>query len=277
MVYHKIALLFCTASLCLIDMNIIATLTTKTPVPTVLFSIIWWIGMGIGVLLLGVALALIVLAVMRKRSPQLQGPSKLEADTPPISPMPSFNLPPADEPVTPDSPMPSFNLPLADEPVTPEQLLLPAPSRFRLWIIEDDPRHIAHVEQSLPPDIRQILAVQSFIVPQDCLNTFTTLCAKAPDRLPDFILLDYFLGSMHGDEVLSKLLATYEQYGLPRAVIIAHSSNMYNNAELVRQGADFSVLKDRSQIGNPMIRHIFGSEEALIWLQEHRQKMPINP
>ena len=143
-----------------------------------------------------------------------------------------------------------------------------------IWVIDDNPENIAMIERSFPPPIQTSHALQSFLQARAALAHFDLLMTTAPERLPDFILLDYFLDRMYGHEVLDHLLERYRTSGLPRAIIIAHSSLAQANALLVERGADCALEKIKGQAQSQAVAFAFRTPEAIRWFKQHRSPMP---
>ena len=69
---------------------------------------------------------------------------------------------------------------------------------FRVWVLDDNPANLGMIERSFPEAVRAAIEVRSFVDAGYFLATFDALCRADAGRLPDFILLDYFLWRMYG-------------------------------------------------------------------------------
>ncbi len=147
-------------------------------------------------------------------------------------------------------------------------------AEFRVWVLDDNPANLRMIERSFPAAVGTALEVWSFVDAEDFLATFDALCRTDPGRLPDFILLDFFLGRMYGSQVLDHLLTTYRREPIPPAVIVAHSSMAEVSDSLVQAGADFALPKQKGGETSPPITKAFGTVDALRWMKRHRRPMP---
>ena len=142
--------------------------------------------------------------------------------------------------------------------------------RYRLWMLDDEELNIRKVERSLPRAVLAVLEFQAFRSAIAFQCAFEDLLESDPSRLPDFLLLDFFLDGVVGTDVLEFLKASSEGSRLVATVIIAHSSSDEANAALVARGADFALAK-RGGVGiSRSIQETFASPEALRWVREHR-------
>ncbi len=146
--------------------------------------------------------------------------------------------------------------------------------KFHIWVIDDNPANLQMIEHSFPEAVRAALEVRSFVDAEDFLATFDALCRTDTARLPDFILLDYFLGRMYGSQVLDHLLTSYRREPIPPAVIIAHSSMAQVSDSLVQAGADFALPKQKGGEFSPPIAEAFGTVDALRWMKRQRRPLP---
>jgi CheY-like chemotaxis protein len=145
---------------------------------------------------------------------------------------------------------------------------------FRVWVLDDNPANLGMIERRLPQAVRASLEVRSFVEAEEFLGTFDALCRADAGRLPDFILLDYFLGRMYGSQVLDHLLSTYRRGPVHPAVIIAHSSMAPVSESLVHAGADFALPKQKGGQTSPPIAEAFRTVDALRWMKRHRRPLP---
>lgn len=147
------------------------------------------------------------------------------------------------------------------------------PPEFRIWIIDDRPENIAMIEASFAAEVRLACEIRSFGQAQVALATWAELLSGQQSRLPDVILLDFFLDRAYGHHVLDQLLAGYRRAGRTPAVIIAHSSMAEASALLIEHGADFSLPKIKGRERSAAVALAFRSLAALRWLVANRQPM----
>lgn len=147
-------------------------------------------------------------------------------------------------------------------------------NQFRIWIVDDEPENLEMIERSFPTAIQDAVEVRSFMDVYRFLNELSQSCQMAKDRLPDFILLDFFLGRMYGWQALERIFSLYTSAQILReqqAVIIAHSSMPSASESLVKDGADFILPKITRLERSLAIEQNFCSVEAIHWMRQHRQ------
>jgi CheY-like chemotaxis protein len=142
---------------------------------------------------------------------------------------------------------------------------------FRVWVLDDNPDNLRMIELSFPDAVRGSLEVRSFLDAKGFLASFDAQLVGDPSGLPDFVLLDFFLGETYGSRVLEHLLAAYRANAITPAVIVAHSSLGEISASLVRAGADFALPKRKGGETSPPITAAFGTAEALRWMKRYRR------
>jgi CheY-like chemotaxis protein len=145
---------------------------------------------------------------------------------------------------------------------------------FRIWVIDDMLANVTMIERSFPPAVQASSEIRSFLKAREALAHFDTLISTAPEQLPDFILLDFFLDHMYGHQLLDHFLEQYRASGQPPAVIIAHSSMAEANTMLVERGADCALEKYKGSPESSTVARAFRSLEALRWFKQHRRPQP---
>jgi CheY-like chemotaxis protein len=120
---------------------------------------------------------------------------------------------------------------------------------MNLWLIDDTPQHHATAEATagLVPGVR----FSGFLSGADGIEAFRDAGADA-DRLPDAVLMDFFLGDERGDHVTARLREL--EPAAKRPLIIGYSSVPSGSAAIVAAGADLVLLKQRNEAGiNPAL------------------------
>ena len=145
---------------------------------------------------------------------------------------------------------------------------------LHLWLIDDKPANIEMIEASFPPAVRAVICMRSFLRAADAVDVFESALARDRTSLPDFILLDYFLDGVYGHELLDRMLERYAATGVPRAVVIAHSSMAEASQVLEHHGADCTLPKVKGLPRSDAVAWAFRSVEAVAWFREHRRPRP---
>ncbi|MEI8165041.1 MAG: hypothetical protein WCG26_01645 [Chloroflexales bacterium] len=145
---------------------------------------------------------------------------------------------------------------------------------FRIWVIDDTPANLTMIERSFPPAVQASSEIRSFLKAREALAHFDALVGTAPEQLPDFILLDYFLDRMYGHQLLDHFLEQYRASEHPPAVIIAHSSMDEANLMLVERGADCALEKRKDSPESSAVARAFRSLDAMRWFKQHRRPQP---
>ena len=141
--------------------------------------------------------------------------------------------------------------------------------RFLLWIVDDRPDIHDMVRASFSAEVLERLKIRSFLNGQSCIDEIRTLATNGV--LPDFILLDFFLGDMIGTEVLNQILPLLENLDdAQRPVIIAHSSERRASEAMVKKGADFLLPKIKDGATSPHIEEAFDSLASIQWMRSRR-------
>lgn len=149
---------------------------------------------------------------------------------------------------------------------------------FRIWAVDDKPSNLAMIAASLPPGAADWAELRSFLDVRAFLAEHERCCAEAPAALPDFILLDYFLGRMYGWQALDEIVAAYRRLRLApaaRPVIIGFSSWPQASDSLVRRGADFALRKIKGLPSSAALERNFCHRAALEQMRQTRR--PFEP
>lgn len=142
--------------------------------------------------------------------------------------------------------------------------------RYKLWVLDDNADNICMIEQSFHPTVKANLEVVSFLSAEAFLSAFEIIL-NAVELLPDFVLLDFFLGTMYGSDVLERLTQAWAERDVSPTVIIAHSSEIKFSELMVAQGADFALEKIKGLECSAALREVFSSPEDLAWLRRYRR------
>jgi len=123
-----------------------------------------------------------------------------------------------------------------------------------LWLIDDTLAHhdTAEATALLVPGV----TFAGFITGEEGVEAFRE-AANDAKRLPDAILMDFFIGGERGDQVTAELRRL--EPACKRPVIIGYSSVPSGSAAIIAAGADLMLSKQRNDQGiNPTL---------LTWLQ----------
>ena len=126
----------------------------------------------------------------------------------------------------------------------------------QIWLVDDSPRWHEVAADSL-------LAVpgwelQGFHTGAAALHAFALQAATDATRLPDAILMDFYLGATRGDHVTTAL-RDMEPEGC-HCTIVGHSTSPSGSEAIVAAGADLVIPKYADRQGrNP---------DLVAWLQE---------
>jgi CheY-like chemotaxis protein len=144
---------------------------------------------------------------------------------------------------------------------------------FQLWVLDDNVANLAMIERSFPDVVHSRINVRSFDDAKAFVLAFEQGC-RSPERiLPDFVLLDFFLGYTYGSAVLDSIRRTSQEFGAVPPVVIAHSSILEASRSMVERGADFALPKEKGQLTSPPITATFASLEAVEYVLRHRRPM----
>jgi ActR/RegA family two-component response regulator len=123
-----------------------------------------------------------------------------------------------------------------------------------LWIIDDTPLHhdTVAVTAALVPGVR----VAGFASAEEGIAAYRA-AVQDVRKIPDAVLMDFYLGDDRGDRVTAKLrrLENHDK----RPVIIGYSSVASGSAAILAAGADLSLKKQRNDDG--------GNPALLEWLR----------
>lgn len=151
---------------------------------------------------------------------------------------------------------------------------------FRIWAVDDKPSNLAMIAASLPQDAADWAELRGFLDVRAFLAEHERCCAGERAALPDFILLDYFLGRMYGWQALDELVAAYRRIRLApaeRPVIVGFSSWPQASESLVRRGADFALRKIKGRPSSPALERNFCHRAALGQMRRTRRPFAPDP
>jgi CheY-like chemotaxis protein len=120
-----------------------------------------------------------------------------------------------------------------------------SPTMLLLWVIDDTADH-HHIADATARQVGEV-AVEHFYTGADALATYRERSAEG--RLPDVVLMDYFLGGERGDQVTRRLRAIEATQNRP--VIIGYSSVASGSAAIVAAGGDLTLRKVVGGVVNP--------------------------
>lgn len=128
-----------------------------------------------------------------------------------------------------------------------------------LWLVDDSPHHHAVAAATVARVSGVRLA--GFLTAHDAIAAFAKAArAKAATAVPDVVLMDFFLGDGHGDQVTRRFRQLEPR--AKRPVIIGYSSVRSGSEAIVAAGGDLVLRKTGdTEHGNP---------ELLEWLEETR-------
>ena len=123
-----------------------------------------------------------------------------------------------------------------------------------LWLIDDTLQHhdTAEATALLVPGV----TFTGFITGEEALEAFRE-AGNITQRIPDAILMDYYIGDERGDQVTEQFRRV--EPASKRPVIIGYSSLTTGSTAIIEAGADLMLRKQRNDEGiNPAL---------LDWLQ----------
>ncbi len=132
-----------------------------------------------------------------------------------------------------------------------------------VWIVDDVAAVHALVRRSLPTGFEEVCDLVSHVCGGDALLDLEIGLDADPERLPDVIFMDFFLGDTYGNEVTKKVRELFAAKGLRGPYIVGHSSSPPASLEIVRAGGDVAIEKDRSVPLSAGVQKIFATLEAL--------------
>jgi CheY-like chemotaxis protein len=121
----------------------------------------------------------------------------------------------------------------------------PARDGLELWLVDDTPSHHATVRATIAhmPQVR----LTAFTEATEAVNRFERLVRESPRALPQVVLMDYYLGSTHGDAV-TRALRLLQPSGAD-LIIVGYSSMAAGSRSIVEAGGDVVVRKTRPDGG----------------------------
>lgn len=136
-------------------------------------------------------------------------------------------------------------------------------ARTVVWVVDDvEPNHQL-VRRSLPEGFEAICDLVCYLAPEDALADLDVGFDADPTMLPDVVFMDFFLGSLYGNEVTVKMRKAFADRGLRGPYIVGHSSAYPASLEIVRAGGDVAIAKDRHARISPGIQGLFPDRGAL--------------
>lgn len=118
-----------------------------------------------------------------------------------------------------------------------------------LWLIDDTLQHhdTAEATAALVPGV----AFAGFVSGEEGIDAFRD-AARDAKRLPDAVLMDFFIGDERGDRVTAQLRRL--ETAAKRPVIIGYSSVPSGSAAILAAGGDLVLKKQRDDEGiNPAL------------------------
>jgi CheY-like chemotaxis protein len=136
-------------------------------------------------------------------------------------------------------------------------------ARVVLWVVDDVADNHALVRRSLPPGFEAVCELVSFLDADEAILHLEVGLDADPERLPDVIFMDFFLGDAYGNELTKRIRVAFAQKGLAGPFIVGHSSSRPASLEIVRSGGDVAIEKDRNAPVSPGVRDLFPDVAAL--------------
>lgn len=119
-----------------------------------------------------------------------------------------------------------------------------------MWIVDDTASH----RQCALATVAQVpgCAGEAFADPEEAIAEFARRAAEEPTALPRVILMDFYLGAMHGDEATERIRAIATPL---QPIIVGYSSVPAASQRIVDCGGDLVLRKRRAADGtNPELR-----------------------
>lgn len=117
-----------------------------------------------------------------------------------------------------------------------------------LWLVDDTSDH-HHVADATVEPFSGVV-IEHFYTGVEAVETYQ-LRARQAGRLPDVVLMDYYLNGERGDQVTRQLRAV--EAPRHRPVVVGYSSVPSCSAAIVNAGGDVSVRKVASGMVNPYL------------------------
>ncbi len=116
-----------------------------------------------------------------------------------------------------------------------------------VWLVDDTEHHhqVADATVAALPDVE----LEHFHVGAASVETYRHRLAAEGGRLPDVVLMDYFLAGERGDQVTQALRQAEDRRHRP--VIVGYSSVPSGSQAIVQAGGDVVVRKVSSGAINP--------------------------
>ena len=136
---------------------------------------------------------------------------------------------------------------------------------MKLWFVDDKQSNHDTWLSSFPDCIKDACELRSFSSVSEAIDEF------ANGNIPDILFLDFFIGESLGIHVIK----WFGDQNV-RPVLIAHSSMEEANLGMIREGADFHMVKIKNRLHTDAIRNVFKSMDDVWYIVKHRQ-LPKEP
>ena len=129
--------------------------------------------------------------------------------------------------------------------------------RVVLWVVDDVEANHALVRRSLPQGFEAVCDLVGHGSASDALLDIEVGLDADPERLPDVIFMDFFLGDSYGNEVTKKIREEFAKKKLQGPFIVDHSSAPPASLEIVKCGGDVAIEKDRHAPVSAGVKKLF--------------------
>lgn len=136
-------------------------------------------------------------------------------------------------------------------------------ARVILWVVDDLEANHALVRRSMPAGFEAVCELVSHSSAEDALLHVEVGLDADPERLPDVIFMDFFLGDAYGNEVTKEIRKRFQAHKLAGPFIVGHSSAPPASLEIVKCGGDVAIEKDRHAAVSPGIQKLFPDLDTL--------------
>ena len=126
-----------------------------------------------------------------------------------------------------------------------------------VWVVDDLPSNHDLVRRSLPAGWESVCELVSFDSGTSALEELALGLDVDPERLPDVVFMDFFLGDHYGNEVTKQLRTLFAAKGLAGPFVVGHSSALPASHEIVRAGGDVAIEKDKQARVSSGIQGLF--------------------
>ncbi len=136
--------------------------------------------------------------------------------------------------------------------------------RVVVWVVDDVEANHALVRRSLPLGFEAICDLVGVSSAEEALLQLEIGLDADPERLPDVIFMDFFLGDSYGNEVTKKIRVEFAKKKLQGPFIVGHSSAPPASLEIVKCGGDVAIEKDRHAPVSAGVRRLFPDMATLV-------------